>query len=349
METSMAKVLWLSNETPDSNGQGGQRRQFFQVQEIARQGHEVLVCTLAGPQSDTAVRQHAKVIRTRPHWRRAIRAARHKFLEYRVTRQSWTAVVVSHTESRPTFRPMVHAINAPTWVDLHNVLGRDHTGQVTRWRSIESEICCDASVVSVCSNNELQRLTSQQGEVSARVVVVSHGVNPQEWSETPHPAPTKLLKMFGNWAWDPNRRGLEWFLSDVWPQIAMDGVRCEIAGSGVNSSDMPEGVRFVGRVPRLDAWAHDAWAIAVPVLGGVGAPVKYLEALATRVPVIATPDGAPVAQHLATLISPDAGEWVTAIRNLTGHQTGAGQSTLLNRYSWGAATDPLLAWLAGLN
>lgn len=52
----MVAVHWVSNETPDQFGQGGQRRQFFQIQTLVEAGHTVRVVTLAGQQDDTSVR-----------------------------------------------------------------------------------------------------------------------------------------------------------------------------------------------------------------------------------------------------------------------------------------------------
>ena len=36
--STAARVLWLSNETPDRHGQGGQRRQYFQIAALVAAG-----------------------------------------------------------------------------------------------------------------------------------------------------------------------------------------------------------------------------------------------------------------------------------------------------------------------
>ncbi|QDO87415.1 glycosyltransferase family 4 protein [Ornithinimicrobium ciconiae] len=343
----MARVLWVSNETPDSKGQGGQRRQFFQLREVVGRGHEVTLCTLAGSQSDAEVRQHAHVIRTSTRWRGRVPRIGHPLLLRRLAQERWDAAVVAHTESWPTFRGAIREGPTPSWVDLHNVLGRDVDGLRTRWDDMERQICAEASVVSVCSEQERERLLSQQPDDEARVVVMNHGLDPHEWDELRSPRARPVVKLFGNWQWDPNRRGLHWFLTEVWPRVNIEEARCEIAGTGaVIPSSCGRTVTFVGRVPSVSQWAGDAWAVAVPVINGVGAPVKYLEALATRAPVLSTPDGAPMARNDAALVSDDATKWTQTLRRLLGG-SGPPADTGVNptMFSWENATAPLLQWL----
>lgn len=343
----MRNVLWLSNETPDPHGQGGQRRQFFQIRELVRAGTAVTVCSLQGHQNDCALRQHADVIRTRAHWRGRIALPQHGRLIRRLSAGEWAAVVVAHTESWPTYSRLVRNTSTPSWVDLHNVLGKDVGGHQTAWASVERDICSSASTVSVCSELEATRLLRQQPSITARLTVLPHGIDPHEWRTNRAPAKDPLIKLFGNWAWDPNRRGLEWFLTRVWPSFQETGARCEIAGSGaVIPPDVRRTVTFVGRVPSVDTWARDAWAVAVPVVGGVGAPVKYLEAIATRAPVLSTPDGAPTARHAAALVSPDPQLWMSTLDTLLNNGSPPPDTDVdLSEFSWAAATLPLMTWL----
>lgn len=343
----MTRVLWLSNETPDQQGQGGQRRQFFQIRECARAGHEVTVCCLAGDQDDAALRQHAEVIRTRTHWRGRVPLGGHRRLLRRLAAQEWGAVILTHTESWPTFGELVETVQESLWVDLHNVLGRDVDGRWTKWNPVEREICTRATMVSVCSTAELARLMEQQHVHHATVTVMPHGIDPLEWRHERNPAGRPVIKLFGNWGWDPNRRGLDWFLSRVWANLRVPNAKCEIAGSGAR---IPPGLEsstsFVGRVASVDAWASDAWAVVVPVIGGIGAPVKYLEALATRAPVLSTPDGAPMAREAATLVSADPDEWTSVLGRLLSRATAPDDSSVrMDQFNWTASTAPLLSWL----
>lgn len=344
----MTKVLWLSNETPDRGGQGGQRRQFFQVRELARAGHDLTLCTLAGPQDATSVEPFASVVRTRTHWRGRVRRPTHRRLLRRLAGQDWDAIVVAHTESWPTFRSLVRRTTTPSWVDLHNVLGHDVDGAVTQWVAVEDEVTQAATVVSVCSELERARLLQQHPNPPAEIQVMTHGIDPAEWTAPRTPSPEPLVKLFGNWGWEPNTRGLDWFLREVWSMLDVPGARCEIAGSGATlPSSTSQDVTFVGRVPRLDEWTKDAWAVLVPVVGGVGAPVKYLEALATGAPVLSTSDGAPTAREAAALVSDDPQAWINVLHTLLRMQVAPAQSDVnVAEFSWESATVPLLGWLA---
>lgn len=344
----MSKVLWLSNETPDQGGQGGQRRQFFQIRELARAGHRITVCCLSGSQEDLGLRAHADVVRTRTHWRGRVPRVAHQRLLRQLAAQEWGAVVLAHTESWPTFEGLIQAVPAPSWVDLHNVLGMDVSSRRTEWADVEHQICVKAAIVSVCSEAEQSRLLDQQPHPDAHLTVMPHGIDPGEWQAPRRPSEQPVVKLFGNWAWGPNRRGLEWFLSQVWPRLETTTARCLIAGSG---ADIPAGCRdsvtFVGRVPSLDVWTSDAWAVAVPVVGGVGAPVKYLEAVATHAPVLSTPDGAPTARHAAALVSADPQAWTSTLDALLGQSSPPPDTHVdLQELSWKKATAPLLRWLA---
>src|SRR5690606_854808 len=142
----------------DPQGQGGQRRQFFQLREVLHEGHDVTVCTLAGPQDDGRIRNLARVVRTAPLWRGRVPSLRHRLKLNSLTRRPWDRVVVAHTESWPLFGATALGVRAPVWVDVHNVLGRGRDGSVTPWDEVEADICSRASVVSVCSEAELLRL-----------------------------------------------------------------------------------------------------------------------------------------------------------------------------------------------
>ena len=59
----VTSVLWYSNETPDVHGQGGQRRQYFQIRSLVDAGHDVTVVSLAGEQDDASIRSLTEVRR----------------------------------------------------------------------------------------------------------------------------------------------------------------------------------------------------------------------------------------------------------------------------------------------
>ena len=52
---------------------------------------------------------------------------------------------------------------------------------------------------------------------------------------TPPPGQA-VMKLFGNWDWDPNRKGLTWFLDQVAVRAgAGTGITIEVAGRGTRT------------------------------------------------------------------------------------------------------------------
>lgn len=343
---SPPRVLWLSNETADRGGQGGQRRQYFQTRCLAEAGVAVTVCTPAGSQSDATLRPFARVVRTRSRIRGRVPVPHERLTLRALAREPWDAIVVAHTESWRRCLPTAIAIGAPLWVDLHNVLGELPDGSRSTWWATEEDILSRAERVSVCSQQEMERLSRQHPSAGVQALqVLTHGVDPGEWSAGWEPGPDPLVKLFGSWEWGPNQRGLQWFLDKVWPKVEVPAARCEIAGSGLDGLALPSGVSYVGRVARLDVWARDAWAMVVPVLEGVGAPLKYLEALAVGAPVLSTLDGAPVLPERASLVSDDPRQWANHLQLLLNAPTEVAGRAQHQSVTWAEATEPLVDWV----
>lgn len=309
----MVNVHWVSNETPDRFGQGGQRRQFFQIKALTLAGHEVRVVTLSGPQDDTSVRDVAADVHRVPRleargrvplpWRR--RAVRRRLARW------GEVVVVAHGESWERFAWALPE-GIPTVVDLHNVFSRwsGTTAGADRWRDLERRIRESADLVTVTSDREAGAVP----EGPAPVLVVENGIDPAEWPVAPVPAAAPVVKLFGNWSWAPNTAGLAWFAREVWPEVhAATGARCEVAGSGVDPEmASTPGLVAHGRVEDLQTFLADAWALAIPLPESVGAPVKYAEALAVGVPVITTEQGAPGHRDLP-VISDEVSVWISTL------------------------------------
>ncbi len=350
----MTRVHWVSNETPDINGQGGQRRQFFQIRELVAEGHEVRVVTLQGLQDDTSISGVAHDVHRIPplHARGRLPLPwRRRRLRRRLA--AWgDVVVVAHGEtwaslswSLPRSKPVV--------VDLHNVFSRwpfaGDTGiDPVYWTQMERRIRDSADLVTVVSNRDAAALPPG----SASVMVLENGVDPKEWSVPPQPAQFPVIKLFGNWSWAPNRAGLEWFAREIWPEVhASTHATCEIAGTGVPPWISAMGsLTDHGRVENLQAFLSDAWAIAVPLPKTIGAPVKYAEALAVGVPVIATTQAAYGHRDLP-VIADDSAAWIGTLTHwLSGDQPPAQlrpdiREQRLRRLSWANASAPLDRWL----
>ncbi|WP_175985672.1 glycosyltransferase family 4 protein [Microbacterium tenebrionis] len=351
----MARILWVSVETPDREGQGGQRRQFHQINGLVGRGHEVQVISLHSDQSISSIETIAPIRR----FRVAVRGRSVPMLVARMHRAIVTAdadaVVVSHVDSRWMLPSGLH-VERPVLLDVHNVLSTwyDKRG-IVELRDDELEAEQEAfehvTAVMTCSALEAERLRGSHPQLRLPVIVAPLGVDPREWPDAPLDRENPIVAAFGNWSWHPNRLGLEWLLDQVWPSVRehVPDARLEIAGTGADPSSLP-GVAVLGRVDDLVSLTASATVVAVPVFEGLGASVKFAESLATGAAVAATPDGANGVDSPPCLVSADPGEWaewiVARLRNRRAEAApAAARSYALAELTWAQAVGPIDAWI----
>ncbi len=104
----------------------------------------------------------------------------------------------------------------------------------------------------------------------------------------PASAPRALL--VGDFSYPPNQRALRFMVDDVMPRVwpTLPEAELLVAGHHLTLDRSDPRVRALGFVPRIDdAYAEAACAV-VPLLEGGGSPLKFVEALAHGLPVVAT-------------------------------------------------------------
>ncbi len=351
----MARVLWVSTETPSRDGQGGQRRQFHQIKALVARGHAVTVLVPTTGQSDASIRTVVPVIRPRvtvfgrPRRRLVLRARR------TIGEPRWDAVVVSHHESSWL---LPESLDTPVLLDMHNVMSHWHavggrSDAAEEERVTESRAVRSADGVMTCSDVETRRLLGVHPEAAGKAFTAPLGVDPDEWPDRGFSRDEPRVALFGSWSWHPNRVGLEWFAARVWPLVErrLPGAVALVAGTGVDdTSTWPPSMRFVGRVEDLAGFTASAAVVAVPVRDGVGASVKFAEALATGAAVIATPDGANAFDEPPAFVSDEAGtwaDWIVARLRRRGREPAPSPSRAiaLSTMTWDAAAAPIDEWL----
>ncbi len=98
-----------------------------------------------------------------------------------------------------------------------------------------------------------------------------------------------------SFAYEPNRNGLRFLLDEVFPRVwaELPDARLSLVGEGLEQAPSADPrVETLGFVDDLaDAYGRARCAV-VPLLQGGGTPLKFIEALAYGLPVIATPRAA---------------------------------------------------------
>lgn len=104
------------------------------------------------------------------------------------------------------------------------------------------------------------------------------------------PAKEEVLVFVGDFTYGPNREGLRFLVDEVLPIVwrARPEVRLLVAGRGAAEPSSENRIEVLGFVEDLRSVYARAAAVVVPLLRGGGSPLKFVEALAYGLPVIAT-------------------------------------------------------------
>lgn len=351
----MTRILWVSTETPSRDGQGGQRRQFHQINALVSRGHEVTVMVPTAGQSDASIRTIVPVLRPRLTVLGRMSLRMVERMRRTIAAGEWDAIVVSHHES---FWLLPEHVRVPVLLDVHNVMSHWHhaAGRIEladQARGMEVHAVRKADGVMTCSDVETHRLLAVHPEAEGKAFTAPLGVDPAEWPDRGFDRSEPRVALFGSWGWHPNRLGLEWFAEEVWPlvqQRVSDAVALVAGTEAEPKPTWPTGIRIVGRVPDLAQFTSSATVVAVPVKDGVGASVKFAEALATGAAVIATADGANAFERPPAFVSDDPAqwaEWIAARLEQRGTEPApsAARAVALSSMTWDAAAAPIDEWL----
>lgn len=119
-------------------------------------------------------------------------------------------------------------------------------------------------------------------------VVDSEAIRPREATI----APGHTVTMIGDFSYPPNRSGVAFLIDEVMPRLweALPDARLRLVGRALDEDIATDPrIEVVGFVPNIaDAYA-DADCVAVPLVEGAGTPLKFVEALAYGMPIVATP------------------------------------------------------------
>ena len=209
---------------------------------------------------------------------------------------------------------------------LHRFERRLLAGFAESWMVSEQEV---AAAAELCPGAKL-RYVPNVVDVSAIAPVGA-------------PAPEPNAIFVANFAYEPNRNGLRFLLEEVLPLVwkQLPDARLTLVGAGLETppSDDPR-VIAAGFVDDLRGAYASARCALVPLLQGGGTPLKFVEALAYGLPVLATrraAAGLAVSDGVECLLADGAAEFagklVEVLRSGDEALGERGRRLALERYS----------------
>ena len=218
-----------------------------------------------------------------------------------------------------------------------------------------------ADIVLACTDGDAAKL--KEVTRGGSVHVVPNGGETDHWSEAGDsidPAPSTCV-VFGTLRQHSTRRGLEWFLDDVWPRVRDGAAEAALTVAGRDPASglarkvaATPGARLVANPEDLAATVAESHVIAVPQATGTGSKVKMFSALATGRPIVASSvavTGIPK-ELLESVAVVDNGEaWSAAILEAfrlaaSQPERSLGKRTLVENSDWSSSTDRLLTVLS---
>jgi glycosyltransferase involved in cell wall biosynthesis len=136
---------------------------------------------------------------------------------------------------------------------------------------------------------------------NAHCLVVGNGVDTGYFRRRPDlsHAPEPTILFTGTFGYGPNREGLAWFVSKVWPLVKRELPSCRFVAAGRGAAEAVK--TLASGVPGIVALSdpedmrpafEEAWVVVVPLLAGGGTRLKILEAMAMECPIVSTSLGA---------------------------------------------------------
>jgi len=228
-----------------------------------------------------------------------------------------------------------------------------------RWRAWQQRCSAEVDVVTVCSELDVAR------SGCANAVAVPNGYDlawPPRSAERVAVSSTPTVLFVGLLSYEPNHDAARWFATRVLPRLRrqVPALRFRVVGRGSEAvadlRGMP-GVDVVGEVRSMRGELERADLVVVPIRQGAGTRLKVTEALANRIPCVATrigAEGIDVIDGVHALLADDVDTFVSACgrllsdAGLRSRLATAGFELYEQRYRWPDIRERFASVVAGL-
>jgi len=332
------RLLVVSHFYPLPANNGSKMRIWAVLRALAAEGHDITLLTFANPGEadghDAAVREACREVR-RLTWEMPSLSSGRKYAARFKSLFSSDPFAVSRFRSEALRRDLADlvagrrfdaiiceepylltnfpaSLPAPLVIDNHNLehvilqrflqQDRNPARRLYAWlegrklKAWEQQAWRRAELVTACSEHD--RCLMQQLCPALSVAVVPNVIDLDAYTPAPYDNGQTVLYA-GGMDWYPNRDAVEYFISDILPELrhSSPGIRFEVAGRNAPDDfeagfkSIPE-VRFTGAVPDMQPVIARAMVCVVPLRIGSGTRLKILEAAAMAKPIVSTRVGA---------------------------------------------------------
>ena len=164
------------------------------------------------------------------------------------------------------------------------------SAKIQQWKMREQCLARRYAGIGVCSEADRRYLGGHPA-----IHVIPNGFTAPVGGPVRRPSAPPRIGFIGNIRYEPNARGVNWFLREVWPRIKAHApeARFRVVGTGHHKLASPgPDVDILGYVPdpthEIASWAM----LIVPIHIGGGTRVKIADAFSRKCPVVSTPLGA---------------------------------------------------------
>ncbi len=251
--------------------------------------------------------------------------------------------------------------NQPTYLDEHNyesgllksviqstsnfAIRYFFKNQYKKLKYFEKHVLNSVHYIGTVSKNDANLI--RETAPCAKIYVIPNGVDLTYFDGIRQPTSSRLLSI-GSLDWTPNVKGLIWFLDHVWPLIhnRFPALEFQIVGRNppkILLQRINDKINIFANVPDVRKYMRHASVFVVPLFAGGGTRLKVLEAMAMRIPIVATPvgvEGITCTNTKDVLIAESAKEFAEKISlilncpNSTLNMSNTARKLVEQKYAW---------------
>jgi len=257
-----------------------------------------------------------------------------------------------------------HNVEFTIWQNLalheKNPIKKFYLNHLTK-RLKEYEINYAKKFSGIACISPVDKTIYHQLNINIPTTTVYCGVNNELFLNNNNPQRSSLYHI-GSMDWLPNKEGIEWFITKIWPLIKQQApeIECRLAGRKMPKEflnlHLPD-LYIQEYIEDANAFQAENNVLIVPLLTGSGIRIKIIEALALGKAIVTTPKGAeglPL-EHLKNIFIAETPEqfahWaIEAIRNKPLAETIAKEAQLFarNHFSNKSIAENLITFVKSL-